>query len=57
MFMKTWVLIKFVFDYFQLKEFLMQYSKLTELCFADCVTDFTGRTVKSEEVSSSCGYE
>uniref|UniRef100_A0A336N021 Mitochondrial import inner membrane translocase subunit n=1 Tax=Culicoides sonorensis TaxID=179676 RepID=A0A336N021_CULSO len=32
-----------------LKEFLMQYSKLTEMCFLDCVTDFTSRTVKSEE--------
>ncbi|XP_063696352.1 mitochondrial import inner membrane translocase subunit Tim9 [Culicoides brevitarsis] len=32
-----------------LKEFLMQYSKLTELCFADCVTDFTSRTIKPEE--------
>lgn len=36
---------------FQLKEFLMQYSKLTEMCFADCVTDFTGRTIKPEEVN------
>jgi len=32
-----------------LKEFLMQYSKLTELCFMDCVTDFTGRGVKPNE--------
>jgi len=32
-----------------LKEFLMQYSKLTEICFMDCVTDFTGRSIKSNE--------
>lgn len=27
----------------------MQYSKLTELCFMDCVEDFTGRSVKPGE--------
>lgn len=29
----------------------MQYSKLTEICFLDCVSDFTGRQVKPAEVN------
>jgi len=34
---------------FQFREFLMSYNKLSELCFIDCVWDFTSRTVKSQE--------
>lgn len=32
------------------KEFLANYNKLSELCFSDCIWDFTNRKVsKSEE--------
>ncbi|KAJ8954932.1 hypothetical protein NQ314_006994 [Rhamnusium bicolor] len=31
------------------KDFLISYNKLTELCFADCVSDFTSRNVKGKE--------
>ncbi|KAF5291060.1 hypothetical protein FQA39_LY14493 [Lamprigera yunnana] len=31
------------------KDFLISYNKLTELCFKDCVRDFTSRTVKPQE--------
>ncbi|KAG4075991.1 hypothetical protein HA402_003817 [Bradysia odoriphaga] len=30
-------------------DFLLSYNKLSELCFADCVTDFTARSVKPTE--------
>ncbi|XP_055682307.1 mitochondrial import inner membrane translocase subunit Tim9 [Lutzomyia longipalpis] len=30
-------------------DFLMSYNKLSELCFTDCVTDFTTRSVKKDE--------
>ncbi|KAI5634172.1 tim10/DDP family zinc finger domain-containing protein [Phthorimaea operculella] len=33
------------------KEFLMQYNKLSELCFNDCVHDFTSRTLRASETS------
>ncbi|CAG4952919.1 mitochondrial import inner membrane translocase subunit Tim9 [Colias croceus] len=31
------------------KDFLVQYNKLSELCFNDCVHDFTSRTLRSAE--------
>lgn len=34
----------------QFKDFLVQYNKLSELCFNDCVHDFTSRTLRSNEV-------
>lgn len=36
----------------QFSDFLLSYNKLSELCFADCVTDFTARTIKPTEVCS-----
>ncbi|XP_037940296.1 mitochondrial import inner membrane translocase subunit Tim9 [Teleopsis dalmanni] len=30
-------------------DFLMSYNKLSEMCFSDCVRDFTSRTVKNNE--------
>lgn len=36
---------------FQFKDFLISYNKLSELCFNDCATDFTTRSVKPHEVS------
>uniref|UniRef100_A0A1L8E114 Mitochondrial import inner membrane translocase subunit n=1 Tax=Nyssomyia neivai TaxID=330878 RepID=A0A1L8E114_9DIPT len=30
-------------------DFLMSYNKLSEMCFIDCVTDFTARSVKNDE--------
>ncbi|XP_076058841.1 translocase of inner membrane 9 isoform X2 [Oratosquilla oratoria] len=35
----------------QFREFLMQYNRLSESCFADCVWDFTSRTIKGQEDS------
>jgi import inner membrane translocase subunit TIM9 len=34
------------------REFLSQYNRLSELCFSDCVWDFTARSVSSAE--STC---
>ncbi|XP_019867571.1 mitochondrial import inner membrane translocase subunit Tim9-like [Aethina tumida] len=31
------------------KDFLISYNKLTELCFTDCVSDFTSRNIKGKE--------
>ncbi|KAL1510054.1 hypothetical protein ABEB36_004710 [Hypothenemus hampei] len=31
------------------KDFLISYNKLTEMCFLDCVTDFTSRNIKHTE--------
>ncbi|KOB77759.1 Mitochondrial import inner membrane translocase subunit Tim9A [Operophtera brumata] len=38
------------------KDFLVQYNKLSELCFNDCVHDFTSRTLRSseEKCTSNC---
>lgn len=36
---------------FQFKEFLISYNKLTEMCFLDCISDFTSRAIKGKEVS------
>ncbi|OQR77548.1 mitochondrial import inner membrane translocase subunit Tim9 isoform 1 [Tropilaelaps mercedesae] len=33
----------------QFKDFLVNYNKLTEICFNDCVHDFTVRTVRDKE--------
>ncbi|KAG5877597.1 hypothetical protein JTB14_027601 [Gonioctena quinquepunctata] len=31
------------------KDFLISYNKLTELCFTDCISDFTSRAIKGKE--------
>nr|CAD7586787.1 unnamed protein product [Timema genevievae] len=31
------------------RDFLVSYNKLSEICFTDCVWDFTTRNVKSQE--------
>ncbi|CAH1388840.1 unnamed protein product [Nezara viridula] len=31
------------------KDFLLSYNKLSEMCFVDCVSDFTSRSVKPYE--------
>lgn len=41
----------FCFCLFQFSDFLQSYNKLSEICFADCVNDFTSREVKTSEVS------
>ncbi|EDW82143.1 uncharacterized protein Dwil_GK25286 [Drosophila willistoni] len=37
-------------------DFLMSYNKLSEMCFTDCVRDFTSRDVqeKEEKCSLNC---
>ncbi|XP_039300409.1 mitochondrial import inner membrane translocase subunit Tim9-like [Nilaparvata lugens] len=40
---------KIIFTFFQFKDFLLSYNKLSEICFADCVWDFTTRSVKNQE--------
>lgn len=37
------------FLWLQFKDFIMSYNKLSEICFIDCITDFTTRDVKSKE--------
>jgi len=37
----------------QFKEFLLSYNKLSEMCFNDCVHDFTTRKVIESEASCS----
>ncbi|ALC49926.1 Tim9a [Drosophila busckii] len=34
-------------------DFLMSYNKLSEMCFTDCVRDFTSRDVKDTEEKCS----
>ncbi|XP_014255808.1 mitochondrial import inner membrane translocase subunit Tim9 isoform X2 [Cimex lectularius] len=38
------------------KEFLSSYNKLSEICFLDCVNDFTSRTIKpyEDKCSTNC---
>lgn len=38
------------------KEFLLQYNKITEICFKDCVNHFISReiTKKEEACSTNC---
>ncbi|RZF39170.1 hypothetical protein LSTR_LSTR005798 [Laodelphax striatellus] len=31
------------------RDFLLSYNKLSEICFADCIWDFTTRNVKNQE--------
>ena len=33
----------------QFKDFILNYNKLSEICFMDCVHDFTQRNVSSKE--------
>merc|ERR1712071_274301 len=33
------------------RDFLYSYNKLSELCFTDCVWDFTSRTIRDQENS------
>nr|SVE75552.1 EOG090X0MSH [Daphnia dolichocephala] len=33
------------------RDFLFSYNKLSELCFVDCVWDFTSRTIRDQENS------
>lgn len=35
----------------QFKDFLLNYNRLTEQCFNDCIFDFTNRTLASKEDS------
>ncbi|XP_055914622.1 mitochondrial import inner membrane translocase subunit Tim9 [Eupeodes corollae] len=35
------------------QDFLLSYNKLSELCFVDCIRDFTARTVKPDEEKCS----
>ncbi|KAL7631100.1 UNVERIFIED_CONTAM: hypothetical protein RMT77_016342 [Armadillidium vulgare] len=35
----------------QFRDFLVEYNKLSENCFAACVWDFTSRQVKNQELS------
>lgn len=37
----------------QFKDFIMNFNKLTEQCFADCIFDFTSRTLSTKEDSCS----
>ena len=37
----------------QFKDFILNYNKLSEQCFNDCIFDFTSRTVSSKEDSCS----
>ncbi|CAB4012204.1 Mitochondrial import inner membrane translocase subunit Tim9 [Paramuricea clavata] len=36
-------------DLKQIQSFLQSYNKLSELCFMDCIQDFTNRTISSNE--------
>jgi len=40
----------------QFKDFILNYNKLSEQCFNDCIFDFTNRTLSSKEdtCSSHC---
>ncbi|XP_076281317.1 translocase of inner membrane 9 [Lasioglossum baleicum] len=31
------------------RDFLTSYNKLSEVCFVDCINDFTGRDIKTTE--------
>lgn len=31
------------------RDFLTSYNKLSEICFVDCITDFTTRDIKTKE--------
>ncbi|KAL3266847.1 hypothetical protein HHI36_010998 [Cryptolaemus montrouzieri] len=31
------------------KDFLISYNKLSELCFNDCISDFTNRSIRNKE--------
>lgn len=31
------------------KEFLINYNKISEMCFHDCISDFTSRKIKAQE--------
>ena len=35
----------------QFKDFILNYNKISEMCFMDCVHDFTYREVSKREVS------
>ena len=37
----------------QFKEFLQSYNRVSEQCFADCVNDFTSRSVSGKETDCS----
>ena len=37
----------------QFKDFILNYNKLSEMCFMDCVHDFTFREVSKKEQSCS----
>ncbi len=43
-------LFKYNFFIIQLREFLREYNRIAEVCFNDCINDFTGRTVTTSEV-------
>lgn len=37
----------------QFKDFIMNYNKLSEQCFSDCIFDFTTRSLTSKEDACS----
>lgn len=39
--------------FLQFREFLTSYNKLSEICFTDCIRDFTNRDVKKTEEKCS----
>lgn len=41
----------------QFQEFLISYNKLSEICFNDCINDFTARSVKPDEVCSKYNFQ
>lgn len=34
---------------FKFRDFLTSYNKLSEVCFIDCISDFTSRDLKTKE--------
>lgn len=53
----TFKLILLINILFQFSDFLQSYNKLSEICFTDCVNDFTTRDVKKTEVKPQFQYQ
>jgi import inner membrane translocase subunit TIM9 len=43
------VLTEYIIFVFKIKEFIKQYNKIAELCFNDCINDFTTRKILNSE--------